>query len=1318
MEGSTAIPLRHACAHVDLAASEALLAARPTDLSRSATVMFTSGSTGRVKGVVFSEYMLLAKRFARAAALPAVGEDEVLLCYLPLFHTFGRFLEMLGMLYWRGTYVFAGNPSAEALIAELGRVRPTGLISVPVRWMQIRDHCLDALVSADAAGREDDVVRQVTGDRLRWGLSAAGHLDAQVFRFFQRHGIDLCSGFGMTEATGGITMTPPGAYEDGTVGIPLPGIDTRLTGEGELQISGVYVAAYLDEAGAPGSLQRLDTAATRWVATGDLFRLRANGYLEIVDRIKDIYKNTRGQTVAPQRVERRFANVPGVRRAFLAGDHRDHNVLLIVPDADDPMLAGRGEEQVREYFGKIVAAANDGLAPYERVVNFAVLERDFDAAHGELTPKGSFRRKAITTNFAPVIERLYRSNFVELAVDGIVVRIPRWLFRDLGVLEQDIVAGRGALRERRSGRTLPVRRGAGGAVRIGDLAYLLADDAAIDLGLFARQPRLWLGNPTLVAFAPCKAGWDVPLRNVSEQVRLPHRARPARAAPDNGAGAAHARTRPRIDDVRLHEVHELCTAALFDAPAAALAAIERLAGKLARADVRTGAAIRRRLEALAFHREAAVRALAYRTLVEDVPVVDYDTVFPAFLESGLTFLTEESIAAIASARHGERRLQALRQRLYSYRTRLAWPGPEVRRRQLRRVFQLLADFARNDLDHFNAVHAELAAWALFRVDAPLARAAHRTYDELTGWLETRLQPAGERPAAAPDGRVIFDFGTATAERSRLERMLFDPTFLRHSIMHAFNDDGFAWERVAPAGVWISPLPSQHELQLYRIAVNLTDGRHFDLLLAVGDPLRRRAVRDTILWLTALSSHPFGAPALPRFGAWRRDLGAVTIAYLSDLSAWDRIRELSGRHDARDRAAFRGDLHKLYVRAMSAFFRAWQQAGSRIVPGALTPTNVVLPDADFHERTSILSLAGWREFEGPLSLVRPLLRNFYRLAEAHYPTLRGNLDPAWIFDACIEALGADAACDFVEGLESALEATPGHADNAVLGQALRECRRALAEHEHVPLPVVCAIDRFHAWERANPAPSARAREESVVQMLRLYRIERFPDALRYHVYRHTYFAHAAPAVDSALARLVRRGHEHGSTFAGQLEELSRLQSLLDDPDDRAVFSRMVFPHAQHGQTLEVLSLGADDEQHIIVRSEVRDDGGAAWIVREPVTAAEVGQLYRLILDAGYRTRIQEQDRQLVLTDREERIVGGLSYRWEEGGAVAVEAIVVAGSLANRGLGGGLLEDFCVRMAAQGARLARTNFFLGGFFAKHGFVVNQRWGGVVRRLADDV
>jgi len=90
-----------------------------------ATTMFTSGSTGLPKGVSFSIYNIVSKRFARAAALPDVG-SETFLCYLPLFHTFGRYLEMIGSIYWHGTYVFAGSTSAETLFSLFPKINPVG----------------------------------------------------------------------------------------------------------------------------------------------------------------------------------------------------------------------------------------------------------------------------------------------------------------------------------------------------------------------------------------------------------------------------------------------------------------------------------------------------------------------------------------------------------------------------------------------------------------------------------------------------------------------------------------------------------------------------------------------------------------------------------------------------------------------------------------------------------------------------------------------------------------------------------------------------------------------------------------------------------------------------------------------------------------------------------------------------------------------------------------------------------------------------------------------------------------------------------------
>ena len=477
------------------------------DLDEPATVLFTSGSTGQPKGVVFTPYQLMTKRFARGAALPAVGEAEVMLCYLPLFHTFGRYFELMGSLYWGGTYVFAGNPSAENLLDLLGQIRPTALISIPLRWAQIHERCLERLDAAMADEVRRQHVQAVVGDRLRWGLSAAGHLDPKVFRFFNEHGVALCSGFGMTEATGGITMTPPGRYVDETVGLPLPGAELRLTEIGELEVRAPYVASYLDDDGNG------NTAPGGWLSTGDVFRVREAGYYEIVDRVKDIYKNAKGKTIAPRRVECLFDDVPGIRRAFLVGDHREYNTLLIVLQPSDPVLAAFGSpEALNEYLHQIVATANAQLAPYERVVNFAVLERDFELARGELTPKGSYRRRSIEEHFADAIEDLYKSQVTELVYRDLRVRIPRWLYRDRGWLEDDIVVDGQGLRVRRDERFLAVRPTADGRVRVGDLEYLVG-------------PQQIGQSRSVLATAPA-LGWQPTARRVLPvQGRMDHEPR-------------------------------------------------------------------------------------------------------------------------------------------------------------------------------------------------------------------------------------------------------------------------------------------------------------------------------------------------------------------------------------------------------------------------------------------------------------------------------------------------------------------------------------------------------------------------------------------------------------------------------------------------------------------------------------------------------------------------------------------------------------------------------------------------------------------------
>jgi len=1278
-----------------------------------ATVMFTSGSTGRPKGVSFSVYNLVSKRFARAAALPGVGPDEVFLSFLPLFHTFGRYLEMLGAIFWRGTYVFAGNPSAETLFALLPKVRPTGFISVPVRWAQLHERCLEKYDAAPPGADPAAVVREVVGPRLTWGLSAAGYLDPRVFRFFAAHGVELMSGFGMTEATGGITMTPPGGYVDGSHGLPLPGLKARLGPAGELLVSGHYVARYLEDKGPgdripypPGDPER-----DYWLATGDVFERDAKGYYQIVDRIKDIYKNNRGQTIAPRKVEDKFSGVPGIKRTFLVGDGRPYNVLFIVPDYSDPVLTrGLGPENAREYYRRIVTAANEGLAPYERVINFDVLARDFSSERGELTTKSSYNRKRIAESFAAEIEELYRLRSVDLPGPGLLVRIPLWFFRDLGILDDEIVRDRAGLRDVNRGLRLPLKRGVEpGTWLVGDLEYEI-EGGILDLGVFARQPQLWVGNPSLAAFAPVKEGWDLPLEPATGRLLLPRRR--ARTYAD-----AEVAVPPKLSEPGLARLHALMAQLLFSAgmpPVPALGEVERI---FYESPLRVEDLVRARLRALARHPREQLRCWAYRTLLLFNPDIDYGQGAADFVRSGLPFLNRESIDEIVSTRFGRGRLDAFRIRLRAYRETLAWPADDPGRRQFERIFRLLADLAIREPSFFSSVRAELASWVLHRADPKLSRSAESEVDRMIRGFG-RPRPGAPRARGGEGGRPprpTCDDTVTRAEARRIGAVLGRPAFLRDSVRLACGVMDFECAGIAPDGIWVSRIYSAPRRTTYRVSVNTTAGEHYDLKLVLPEGRRDGAEHETRLWSAALSDQPGGPRVLPPLGATHQDTGAVTWRHLGDLTVWEKIREFAGRRAAEAPLPAPTVWRKLYIEAMSTLFRAWQTSGRRILPGRISPVNVVVPELEFRRDTFLASIDGWRPSSGPLSFVRPMIDGFYRRPVANYPWLKGHLDLDWVFDAAYDAMGRDKASGFFVQLQAALDRTPVPVwPGEDLGARLRRYRGEFDSAYAIPLPAELAVEAYQTWRQANPMAAPRDRERKVLDVHRLYGLDRYAEVVRYYLYRHTYFAGRSERIEALFDRLLARMNAALDEPAVQQVELSDLQSALRDERDRLVFSRMVFPRLDADRRVGVVTQGDEGDRRVVVQSFLADRAGRTYTFAETLDPAEIGQAYRLYFREKYPKIVSQQDRHFVLKDAQERIVGGLCYRMLSNRVAWIDVIAVTSQLKSSGLGGAALEDFCGRMASQGSPLVMTHLYLPGFFLRHGFKLDKRWGALVKTL----
>jgi long-chain acyl-CoA synthetase len=300
------------------------------DADDLALVVYTSGTTGRPKGVMLDHANLAAMCRMIVDGI-GLGADDHSLLVLPLFHVNGITVSVLSPLLAGGRTTIAARFRPEAFFADVERVRPTYFSAVPAIYAMLTD--LPAAVRPDTSS-------------LRRVICGAAPMPAElVHAFEERYGVPVVEGYGLSEGTCASTLNPPaGVRKPGTVGLPLPGQDVALLhddgtidrdGTGEVVVRGPNVMR--------GYLNRpQDTARTvvgGWLRTGDLGRFDDDGYLVLVDRLKDLIIRG-GENLSPQEIENVLHAHPDVLEAAVVG--APHAVLGEVPVAFVSLRAGAG----------------------------------------------------------------------------------------------------------------------------------------------------------------------------------------------------------------------------------------------------------------------------------------------------------------------------------------------------------------------------------------------------------------------------------------------------------------------------------------------------------------------------------------------------------------------------------------------------------------------------------------------------------------------------------------------------------------------------------------------------------------------------------------------------------------------------------------------------------------------------------------------------------------------------------------------------------------------------------------------------------------
>jgi len=405
-----ALPLAPTCAFETwdtIIARTAPLAGRPARAPDDlAMLIYTSGSTGQPKGAMipFAAITRAAEGIAQDVAAQSGNlEQNRMLSYLPLAHSFERsWVEAMSLVSGKVHIFFA--ESLDTFVQDLQRARPTFFISVPRLWLKFQQgvfakmppHKLNCLLGIPLLGRlvAHKVLKGLGLDQVRVAGSGSAPIPPDLILWYRRLGLNLLEGYGMTEDNSYSHSSKEEANAPGYVGVPLAGVQVRISPEGEIlikspgQFSGYYKQA---------ELTAQSFTEDGFFHTGDLGERQANGLLKITGRAKELFKTAKGKYVAPAPIENLLNANPLIEMSMVSGVGEPAAFALVVlaeqvrPQVADAAVRAR----VQAELAQLLRDVNAQLPEYEHLRMLVVASEPWSIENGCLTPTMKIKRNRI-----------------------------------------------------------------------------------------------------------------------------------------------------------------------------------------------------------------------------------------------------------------------------------------------------------------------------------------------------------------------------------------------------------------------------------------------------------------------------------------------------------------------------------------------------------------------------------------------------------------------------------------------------------------------------------------------------------------------------------------------------------------------------------------------------------------------------------------------------------------------------------------------------------------------------------------------------------